>query len=166
MCTWMTVIIMVVCGVFNSSKPYNSYSQVSQSTLTLCISTLCNSFCTKKQATSKAKLFGFFNSSSSPVTDCLFEAKLYTWNQLEGAGMCCMDLELICRAGMAILRETDQGRGNVGQCYVPAGDGVWRPPSLGCWSGATTPFSHHPILFHPTEFPLRLEIVLSSFWIT
>lgn len=46
--------------------------------------------------------------------------------------MCCMDLELICRAGMAILSETDQGRREVGQCCVPAGDGVWRPPSLGC----------------------------------
>lgn len=45
--------------------------------------------------------------------------------------MCCMDLELICRAGMAILRETDRSRGGVGQCCVPAGDGVWRPPSLG-----------------------------------
>lgn len=25
--------------------------------------------------------------------------------------MCCMDLELICRVGMAILSETDQGGG-------------------------------------------------------
>lgn len=44
--------------------------------------------------------------------------------------MCCMDLELICRAEMAILRYIEIG-GEVGQCCVPAGDGVWRPPSFG-----------------------------------
>lgn len=84
---------------------------------TLYICTLSQSCSKEKQATSnfpfnsKAEPSSFFESSCLSVTDCLFEAKLHTWNQLEGAGMCCMDLELICRAGMAILRETDRSGG-------------------------------------------------------
>lgn len=93
----------------------------------------------------------------SPVTDYSFEAKLYTWNWLKGAGMCCMDLELISRAGMAILWKSDQGGGKWGNLVAQL---VTVSPSLGSWIGAT-------VTIYPScpSFLLRLDITLTCFFL-
>lgn len=168
-CIWMAVTIIVVCGVFKSSKLTINIrtlkimcSMKSGLTHTLC--TLSQSCSKEKQATSnfplnsKAKLFGFFECSCSSVTDCLFEAKLYTWNQLESAGMCCTDLELICKAGWPYWERQIGGRWGVWVSVVS--QLVTVSGGLHHLAAELVP-QHHlltiPILFHPTEFH-------SAFW--
>lgn len=72
--------------------------------------------------------------------------------------MCCKDLELICRARMAILKKTDRrevesGGGSLaGVDYqlVMVSGGL---TSLDSRTGATKPFTSNPILILSTEFP-------------
>lgn len=74
------------------------------------------------------------------------------WNVLHGSGV-----DLYSTDGHI---ESDRlGGTKLGQCGAPAGDSVWRPPSLGSWIGATAPFTHHHILFHPANFLSTLKFL-------